>query len=901
MNDKISIAVNNLLIPFQGRSQRQFEIEIRIGRFVENVKNGIAYTNFISSIPIKDFYRILNYFQNIKDYQLTKEPLIEQFERLIGSQISNNPQIYNTARYSSNDRNITIKEEWIDGYPNRIYTSKKNLAHVDILDYYSRIAKSDERVINFIYPGYVKKQIVKKERWSFITNIPNNAFYKFRIDITKVTSVYINNSKESEPSINYEIELEVRKDREIKLSDIYPAIEFITKIKQGSPLPPIWMPELETLISNFNKLFGVENRNNLYNVVVKPKNIKIKDLLNTKDLIVTDKADGYRKLLFVNEGKLFLIYPPFDVLRLANRTELENNSIFDGEFILSDFLVFDLLVLNGKDMRDKPFSERLKILKSINKFPKIIRVKEFKDDFYKATNEILDSISKKGYKNDGLIMNNKNDGYNKYSKIYKWKPIELLTIDFQILRGGRLGVIDDCEEHTKNIIPFKDFTIETNISENQIVECRLVDNKWEVVKVRNDREYPNNCTVAESIYQDIQNPITEKTIRGLDLVVMRKKHNIDKENLLQNVSGDLLDIGSGRGGDIFKWLKNSIPNVYAVEPNSDNLKEFVSRLKDWQYDGVYKKDKTTIHILQAYGQESSKILDFSGEVTTVSIFDALTFFFENEEVLDKLIETVENSKATKFIGIVMDGGKVQELLKGDEFKSSGWDIKRGKNYSTNSVYGKDIVINIEDSIVTNQREFLVDFETLKNKLQKIGFELLASSFLDDDNLSESQNTLSRMYRRFIFEKSIDIPLTPVYGEKSIDIPLTVVQQGESFQDINSSEKHFVEVKEVDTTKPVYLLEALKKAGYKSKNGTVDYIVKQFEERWENIPYKKLRERYGDFETAKKSLQEQKNWRPLKVLLEIADILKISIVIDDTRYGVVEPVYRLRSRGTKYII
>jgi len=83
---------------------------------------------------------------------------------------------------------------------------------------------------------------------------------------------------------------------------------------------------------------------------------------------VTDKADGDRHLLYVNnEGKIYLINMNMNVIFTGAKTFQERcfNSILDGELILHDklgnfvniFAAFDIYYINNVDVRAKPFVE----------------------------------------------------------------------------------------------------------------------------------------------------------------------------------------------------------------------------------------------------------------------------------------------------------------------------------------------------------------------------------------------------------------------------------------------------------------------------------------------------------------------------------------------------------------
>jgi len=81
---------------------------------------------------------------------------------------------------------------------------------------------------------------------------------------------------------------------------------------------------------------------------------------------VTDKADGERKLLFINdEGRIYLIDNRYNVQMTGMKTDEKTiyNSLLDGELVKQDklgnplnlYAAFDLYYVNGKNFRDKSF------------------------------------------------------------------------------------------------------------------------------------------------------------------------------------------------------------------------------------------------------------------------------------------------------------------------------------------------------------------------------------------------------------------------------------------------------------------------------------------------------------------------------------------------------------------
>ena len=90
-------------------------------------------------------------------------------------------------------------------------------------------------------------------------------------------------------------------------------------------------------------------------------------------------------------------------------------------------------------------------------------------------------------------------------------------------------------------------------------------------------------------WNDMINPIT---LDKLKLVIFRHQSNRKKEEILFRAFEDyehlvILDIGSGVGGDLFKYQKlfkeKKISKVYFVEPNPKNILELNKRRKSVDY------------------------------------------------------------------------------------------------------------------------------------------------------------------------------------------------------------------------------------------------------------------------------------------------------------------------------
>jgi hypothetical protein len=208
-----------------------------------------------------------------------------------------------------------------------------------------------------------------------------------------------------------------------------------------------------------------------------------------KDYTVTEKADGMRKLMYINDdGKIYLIDTNMNVQYSGSITKNVDlrQTILDGEHILHNkkgdfinlFAAFDVYIINKKDVRANSFIppplddkkevilekyrlplliniiKNMSAISPINDKPSPLRIENKKfeadgpnKDIFQCCNTIIDQ-QKQGlfeYEVDGLIFTPSYYGVasnkpgeagplNKpsWEHSFKWKPAEFNTIDFLV-------------------------------------------------------------------------------------------------------------------------------------------------------------------------------------------------------------------------------------------------------------------------------------------------------------------------------------------------------------------------------------------------------------------------------------------------------------------------------------
>lgn len=629
---------------------------------------------------------------------------------------------------------------------------------------------------------------------------------------------------------------------------------------------------------------------------------------------VTDKADGERMFLYINNDISYLMNPKTEVVKLEIETKVDDSidlkrTIIDGEYLeeTKSFYAFDMLYNNGTDIRNENLKIRLnnldKLLKtkkvSLKNFNLSIKTFYFENIFVEAK-KIWMTKDKFPYELDGLIFTPVDENYNhsKNIPIFKWK--EKHSIDVRVeptrqftyfhnnsnkgntwsdsndrrikklqdnisnkikesnfinsnldikharfvindskganfiedrlitklqIRGGEFknylgvpGLLTKMSENGEEIIP-----------KNDIIEFEFDRSRklWVPLRKRTfDKEAPNASRTIQSALLAIYENITIDELGSLKLNdtsnnrdigkqyddtkdrtssrdPWRNFHNYVKSSLITKSACSiktkrkfLLDLGSGKGGDIGKWIKAGYTDILGIDPSVIEGQVFVKRLKDLGF--VSNKDKYTlrknkktketyeppINITHITGDGSknlrtgeagrtnndSKILinffenkDFDG-FDTITIMFVIHYMFMNDDMKkDKskfegfLKNVTENLKPDgSFVGTYLDGQKINEKVDNtnsysfieDSKKIYGinlqGDVNDSKFRKSNTFWKEDLrimdIYNIvwgdktipEPQIYQTILNMLFREQKLFSIVENISFEKLYQSYLDSN-------------------------------------------------------------------------------------------------------------------------------------------------------------------------
>jgi len=850
-SDRHKAALINFL---QDSLAKNNEFEIRFGKFDYNKQ--LKQTTFNSNFEPESFYNLKKMLKHIPNKQIvTKE--------FIYKNPSGNGNIKKIINMSDNTETILLKN-----------TLKK----YDVYDYNLRFSSSYEKTKGVILDENLECTLIRnKQRTSYL-------FEYGHLDLTIVAQ-----SKDGDARYNqtkYEVELEITKN---DIPSIMSLISVILQTRQDNYY----------IISEFEKRHVIENYKKIINasffVGVQPETLhkdKISSLYK-ENYSVTDKADGERAFMYIDNNKN--IYFIDNNLNKVSKSNLQSTNYFstiiDGEIIKHKqqiyFLAFDLLCYNNIDLREnqeytlKPRLSKLgDILATINNSDYyIIQMKKFYyTNVFMGSKIIMNSINDKIYKNDGLIFTPINEPYpkrKKWSKLLKWKPVELNSIDLysvKISSENGIGtwqlyvqhhdvqhhkqennstdnqadnqadnkkmlpsrtkvplpsrtivgkvplpskVLFDisklCENVDSQIITYETTFPETTIDpttdesymSNTVIEYNYnfklekfvpIRTRWD--KTFNPRKHGNFSTVACDIWNNIHNPIEKELLfqfttnskNDIYFEKMRRFHNKVKETLYNkycNNIDNLLELCSGKGGDLHKWLFNNIKHVTGYDISEKNISECKRRISTLPNKNT-NKNTTSFYHLDLTNTNSPDIIYTNNPkgFDVVSCQFGIHYFFSSESCVNNIINILNKSLNDNgyFIITFLDNRNIDKLFGEKDLTFYEKDLtfyekdneimylleRESQEGVSNKrqIYGNklNITLNGNNILGEGSQEWIINYEHFSKLLNSNGYTLVESELFEniyntmynsDNNihLSECEKNISFLNRYCVFQKT----------------------------------------------------------------------------------------------------------------------------------------------------
>lgn len=226
-------------------------------------------------------------------------------------------------------------------------------------------------------------------------------------------------------------------------------------------------------------------------------------ILSKNEYLVCEKTDGVRHFLVCftdlqNRKICALVNRSFDYTLYP--LTVPRDTLLDGELLGDTFIVHDAVCIKGEDVRLKNLHDRLKyahaVTKAILPIPSLKVVCKKMIPYSEMKHLVL------GEKTDGVIFTPVNEPVRMgtHRTLFKWKPLERITIDFYIKNGNfyiqhesKLLVVQKYPEHADK--------------EEGIYECSYDGDIWEPIMKRTDKSHPNNKRTFERTLVNIKEKI----------------------------------------------------------------------------------------------------------------------------------------------------------------------------------------------------------------------------------------------------------------------------------------------------------------------------------------------------------------------------------------------------------
>jgi SAM-dependent methyltransferase len=223
----------------------------------------------------------------------------------------------------------------------------------------------------------------------------------------------------------------------------------------------------------------------------------------------------------------------------------------------------------------------------------------------------------------------------------------------------------------------------------------------------------------------------------------------------------LVDIGVGRGGDLFKWSRCRVKQLVAYDVDSTSVKEAIKRYELACIDKNYKFH-TCVSLDEFMDKHVSHLI---GAVPVVSCQFAIHYFFKNETMVDNLFANVSRLLTTGgiFVGTFMNGDEICRLTKQltTSFMNESFMIQPKSNVV--SAFGTPIDVFLADTLYFGEQsvshEYLIQPAVLIDKAIQFGFSVVEiasfESFYEPSfKMTTSMKTCSFSYSTFVFEKTV---------------------------------------------------------------------------------------------------------------------------------------------------
>ena len=235
-------------------------------------------------------------------------------------------------------------------------------------------------------------------------------------------------------------------------------------------------------------------------------------------------------------------------------------------------------------------------------------------------------------------------------------------------------------------------------------------------------------------------------------IEMRKFHNKIKSDLYSKYAKNaksLLELSSGKGGDLHKWVKNNIKSILGIDINKAFIKESYRRLQE-----SYPNKNLDYTFIAADLLDTKTIKWIPRDhFDVVMCHFAFHYYWGNKRNTLRIIKMI--NKALKpgghFVATIIDNTRVDKMK---TLNTDSYDIKVGKP----KVWGRKLRMTLkgDNYLSDGSDEYLIDFKQFVDLMREHGYRLVETKLFKNikgfKSLKDFQKDISGLNRYVVFKR-----------------------------------------------------------------------------------------------------------------------------------------------------
>jgi len=568
--------------------------------------------------------------------------------------------------------------------------------------------------------------------------------------------------------IKYDIEIEI-----ITMEDYDGLMKFIdTFMKAYQDTGIVYdIKELSSIKTKYKKITGGNKP-----IVVQPNTLRSDKYVPDEDYGVTLKLDGERRMIMLYDNKVITFNSKMNICILNIEITTRDNtvSIFDSEFYMGKYYLFDTIVYENQDLRHQ---KDVNLLKRVEYYTRIFSTINdsrflFKEYLYGNTyKNTIQLMKNEVYKHDGVILVPVNYPYplkNKGPGVpLKYKPQGMNTIDFRIkkIEDGTVWELYCYDKDNDVLFSHSDYIdigitrVEPELSckfmNMSIVECyydkRL--RNFQPIRQRHDKFRGNHISIALDNFDTIIHPFVlewlnkNKTPSNF-FNYHRFSHYVKRVfiNKIYKQTPKALWINCEDGGHMQKFIDFNIKDVTACDVDENNIKTSLAKYDKMIENPTCKNFRFNFSNIDM----RKKVKPISQDHNMVLSLDDTGVFFENTKTLENFVKNINNNTEKDAI-IVLSMMNNKFIKENNDINMSDLSITTKKNVLNikhDNIASKTYTID-DDILIDTMVKYDIEF------IEETAYSLLYPEWSSNDNfLNNSEFLYSACHKIMVFKKKL---------------------------------------------------------------------------------------------------------------------------------------------------